>query len=95
MRYRYTMLNNEITSTRTNVTIVACIFFVNGVGLYGLSSKLLTDNSTQLVSIFIMAICSTLEVDNITFTEYRSQSDSHATSQYTLVSRLPHNVSEI
>lgn len=92
---RYTELTKKISTTETYATTVVRIFLEYWVTTCGIRSKLLTDNGSQFVSNFFVAVCNTLSVNNITTTEFHRQSSCHVKCfNSTLISRLHHYVSE-
>lgn len=67
----YTKLTNVIRTTKTRINNVSRSVLGHLVANYDILSKLLTENSPQFVSEIFVAVCSTLEVNNIPTTEYR------------------------
>lgn len=93
MMDQYTGFMKAILTPKTNSTLVARIILEHWVGHFGISSKLFTDNGPQFVLKFFLAVCSTLEVKNITTTECHPENHSRMERfNSTIVSRLCHNV---
>lgn len=61
---RYTKRTKAIPTTK-NATTVARILLEHWVAYYAITSKLLTDNGSQIVSEIRVVMCGTLGVDNI------------------------------
>lgn len=76
MTDRYTKQNKSTRTTATKVTTVVYHFLECWVVSYSITSQLLTNNGPQSLLKFFLAVCSTLELYNITTTEYQSQTNN-------------------
>lgn len=59
---------NAISSPKSRVATVAQIFLKHWVATSGTPSKLRTDNSSQIMSDFLVSVYSTIGVNNVTNT---------------------------
>lgn len=71
----YNKLTMAIPTTKKNGATVSRNFLERWVASYGVSSRLLTHDGLPFVSKLLMVPCSTLEIKNITGTEYHSQNN--------------------
>lgn len=75
MADRFSKLSKAISTTKTTSTSVGTIIFEHGVSNVDIPTKLLTDNGPLFTSTFFPDICTELDVERISTTEYHSQSN--------------------
>lgn len=95
MTYLYTNLTETIPPAKTKAITVARILFEHLVASYCIAGKVLTENGSQFVSKFSVAVSSTVGGNNVTTTQYYPQTSSRTErSTCNQISRLGYYVLE-